>query len=389
MHDRVLSQPSPWMDEELELFDDSVRRFIQDTFPPERLESWRADGIVAREAWNEMAQMGLLGLSVPAEYGGAGGDFRHEAVLIRRLGLAGAEGFGVPLHNAICAAYIIKYGTEEQKSRWLPKICSGELITAIAMTEPGTGSDLKGIRTIARADGDGYRLSGQKTFITNGQHADLILVVAKTETSSGSAGLSLFGLEACNAKGFSRGRNLDKVGLEMGDTSELFFEDVRVEGNDLIGGEPGKGMSQLMQELPKERLIIALECMAMIEAALGETLAYVKERKAFGQRILDFQNTQFRMAEYKTEAVIARSFIDDCIARYMGGTLDAATASMAKYWISERAQHIVDGCQQFFGGYGYMSEYPIAQMYKDVRVKRIYGGTTEIMKLLIARSLED
>ena len=379
---------SRWMDEELTMFDDSVSRFLADRARPERLARWREDGIVERAAWDEMAAAGMLGVSVADKYGGAGGDFRHEAVLIRRLGLAGAEGWGVPLHNAICAPYIEKYGTEEQRERWLPKIVSGEFVTAIAMTEPGAGSDLQAIRTSARPSGNGYAINGQKTFITNGQHADLVIVVAKTDPEAGSKGISLIVVETKDADGFRRGRNLDKIGLEMGDTSELFFDDVKVPVDNLIGGEAGQGLYQLMKELPKERLIIALESLAIIESALVHTLDYVRDRKAFGKRILDFQNTQFKLAECKTEATIARSFCDDCVERYLKGELDAATASMAKYWVSECAQRIVDDCLQLFGGYGYMNEYPIAQMYKDVRVKRIYGGTTEIMKLLIARTLE-
>lgn len=385
----LFDTPSRWMDEELVMFDESIMRFLADKAPPERLQKWREDGIVERAAWDEMAQAGLLGLSIAPEYDGAGGDFRHEAALIRRLGLAGAEGWGVPLHNAICGGYIQHYGTPEQKQRWLPGIVSGRYVTAIAMTEPGTGSDLQGIRTTAVASGNGYAINGQKTFITNGQHADLIIVVAKTDPAAGSKGISLMVVETAEAPGFSRGRNLDKIGLEMGDTSELYFDDVRIPADNLLGGVEGKGMVQLMQELPKERLMIAIECMAIIERAMNVTLEYVRERTAFGKRILDFQNTQFTLADCKTEAVVSRLFVDDCIEKYMAGTLDAATASMAKYWTSERAQSIVDRCQQFFGGYGYMNEYPIAQMYKDVRVKRVYGGTTEIMKLLIARTLED
>lgn len=384
----VFPDASRWMDDELLMFDDSVGRFVADKLTPERLQQWRDDGIVGADGWADAAEAGLLGLSVAPEYGGAGGDFRHEAVLIRQFGLAGAEGFGVPLHNAICAPYIEKYGTEEQKRRWLPGMVNGDRIAAIAMTEPGAGSDLQGIRTSAKRQGNGYVLNGQKVFITNGQHANLIIVVAKTDPSAGSRGISLFAVETEGAEGFRRGRNLDKIGLEMGDTSELFFDDVFVPADALIGGEEGQGLYQLMKELPKERLIIAVECMAMIEAALSVTLNYVRERKAFGQRIFDFQNTQFRLAECKTEATVARTFVDDCVERYMRGDLDAATASMAKYWLSERAQKIVDSCQQFFGGYGYMNEYPIARMYKDVRVKRVYGGTTEIMKLLIARGLD-
>ncbi|MBU2289321.1 MAG: acyl-CoA dehydrogenase family protein [Gammaproteobacteria bacterium] len=385
----IFPTPPRWMDDELVMFDDSVARVVTDIAPPARQATWRKAGMVERAAWDEMAAAGLLGISVSADYEGAGGDLRHEAVLIRQLGLAGAEGWGVPLHNAICAAYIEKYGTTEQKKRWLPKIVSGEAVTAIAMTEPGAGSDLQGIRTTARASGNGYALNGQKTFITNGQTADLVLVVAKTDPDAGSKGVSLIVVETAQSEGFRRGRNLDKIGLEMGDTSELFFDDVQVPADNLLGGVEGQGLYQLMKELPKERLIIALESMAIIEAALGETLTYVRERRAFGKRLLDFQNTQFVLADCKTEAVIARSFTDDCMERYMAGTLDAATASMAKYWVSERAQRIVDACQQLFGGYGYMNEYPIARMYKDVRVKRIYGGTSEVMKLLIARTLEE
>ncbi|MEL7751417.1 MULTISPECIES: acyl-CoA dehydrogenase family protein [Citromicrobium] len=378
---------SRWADEEIVMFDEAVRRFAQDELTPENLAQWREARMVSREAWAKCAQTGLLGLSIAPEYGGSGGDFRHEAVLIRQFGLAGAEGFGVPLHNAICAAYIEKYGTQAQRERWLPGMCSGEFITAIAMTEPGAGSDLQGIRTRAVADGDGYRLSGQKTFITNGQQANLIIVVAKTNPDAGSKGISLFVVETDDAEGFSRGKNLDKIGTEMGDTSELFFDNVYLPADNLIGGEEGQGLYQLMKELPKERLIIACESLAIIEAALAETIAYVSQRKAFGKSILQFQNTEFKLAECKTEAVIARTFIDECIVRLIDGRLSAEYASMAKYWVSEAAQRIVDTCQQMFGGYGYMSEYPIAQMYKDVRVKRIYGGTTEIMKLLIARSL--
>lgn len=376
------------MDDELTMFESSVSRLLADKFPAERLDRWRKAGVVERAAWTEMAEAGLLGLSVSPDHGGAGGDFRHEAVLLRQLGLIGAEGWGVPLHNAICAAYIERYGTDAQRARWLPAIVSGERICAIAMTEPGAGSDLQGIRTAARQVDDLYVVNGQKTFITNGQLADLIIVVAKTDPDAGGRGISLLLVETDQAQGFTRGRNLDKVGLEMGDTSELFFDGVSVPAENLIGGVPGQGLYQLMKELPKERLIIAIESLALIEAALDQTLDYVRERRAFGKRLLDFQNTQFVLADCKTEAMVARSFVDDCIVRYIAGDLDAATASMSKYWVSERAQRIVDACQQLFGGYGYMNEYPIAQMYKDVRVKRIYGGTSEIMKLLIARTLE-
>jgi len=384
----VFDWPSRWMDEELVLFDEMVRRVLADCAPPERLARWRRDGIVERAAWRELAEAGLLGLSIAPEFGGAGGDFRHVAVLIRRLGLIGAEGWGLPLHNSIVAPYVVNHGTAEQRGRWLPRMVSGALIGAIAMTEPGAGSDLRGIRTTARRDGDVWRITGQKTFISNGQHADFIIVVARTDLEAGSNGFSLFGVETADAPGFTRGRNLDKIGLEMGDTSELFFEDVPVPAINLIGGEEGRGLRQLMRELPRERLMIAIESLTLIEAAIAHALAYVTERQAFGKSLAEFQNTQFRLADCKTEAMVARSFVDDCIERCLRGDLDATGASMAKLWVSERAQRVVDSCQQLFGGYGYMSEYPIAQMYRDVRVKRIYGGTSEVMKLLIARSFD-
>jgi len=383
----VFDWRSRWMDEELVLFDETVRRVLSDCAPSERLARWRQEGMVERAAWREVAQAGLLGLSIAPDYGGAGGDFRHEAVLIRRLGLAGAEGWGLPLHNSIVAPYVETHGTPEQRRRWLPRMVSGELIGAIAMTEPGAGSDLRGIRTTARRDGDVYRVTGQKTFISNGQIADFIIVAARTDPAAGSRGLSLIGIEAADAPGFTRGRNLDKVGLEMGDTSELFFDDVPVPVANLIGGVEGRGLQQLMRELPRERLMIAIESLAIMEAAIEQALDYVHQRTAFGKRLIDMQNTQFRLAECRTEAMVTRSFIDDCIERFQEGKLDATAASMAKLWASERAQRVVDVCQQLFGGYGYMTEYPVAQMYKDVRVKRIYGGTSEIMKLLIARSL--
>ena len=389
MSARYFHDPAPWADEEIIMFGDSVARFVAEVAPSDRLAKWREDGIVERTAWQKAADAGLLGVSISSDHGGAGGDFRHDAVIIRELGVAGIEGWGLHLHNAICAPYIEKYGTDEQRQRWLPKIVSGELIAAIAMTEPGAGSDLQGIRTTAKRHGNGYVLNGQKTFITNGQHAELIIVVAKTDPAARSKGISLILVDTREAEGFRRGRNLDKVGLEMGDTSELFFDDVFVPVDSVVGGIEGRGLYQLMEELPKERLMIALESLAIIEAALRHTIDYVAQRSAFGTRIIDFQNTQFKLAECKAEATIARVFCDECIARLMTGTLDASTASMAKYWVSETAQRIVDTCQQLFGGYGYMNEYPIAQMYKDVRVKRIYGGTTEIMKLLIARTLED
>ncbi|MBL8550190.1 MAG: acyl-CoA dehydrogenase family protein [Hyphomonadaceae bacterium] len=386
---RVLDVPVPafMADEEFTLFADSVGRFLDEQAPPSAVGRWREDGIVPKSAWRAAGQAGLLALSTSADYGGVGGDFRHEAILIRELGRRGIEGWDIALHNAIVAPYLESFGTEEQKRRWLPKLATGELITAIAMTEPGAGSDLQGVRTSARKDGDHYILNGAKTFITNGQNADLVIVVAKTDTSLGAKGISLLALETADAAGFERGRNLDKIGRDLADTSELFFNDVRVPAANLLGGGEGMGFAQLMQKLPQERLLIALQSMAAIEYALSLTIDYVKERKAFGKPILEFQNTQFKLAELKTEATIAQVFCHHCTERLVASTLDSATASMAKYWVTDLHCRIVDECLQFFGGFGYMNEYPIAQAYKDARVNRIYGGTNEIMKLLIARTL--
>jgi acyl-CoA dehydrogenase len=373
--------------EEIILFEDSVGKFFDQHAPESRVAKWREAGIVDRAMWNEAGAAGLLCLGIPETYGGAGGDYRHEVVFMEQLGKKGVEGFGASLHNAIVAPYIFHYGSEEQKRRWLPRMATGELVGAIAMTEPGAGSDLQGVKTSARRKGNQYEISGQKTFITNGQTANLIIVVAKTDPSAGAKGTSLIVVETDDADGFARGRNLDKVGMDAQDTSELFFNEVRVPTANLIGPEEGKGFFQLMQQLPQERLNIAVQGMATIERALELTLDYVKERKAFGQRIIDFQNTQFKLAECKTEANVGRVFVDRLIGLHLEGKLDAATASMAKYWISDLECKIVDACLQMFGGYGFMNEYPIGRMFRDTRVQRIYGGTNEIMKVLIARTL--
>ena len=324
---------------------------------------------------------------MPEQYGGAGGTFAHEAVIVEQLGMAGLDSFGIALHSAIVAPYILHHGSEEQKKKWLPRLATGELIGAIAMTEPGAGSDLQGVRTTARLDGNHYVINGAKTFITNGLHANLIVVVTKTDPKAGARGTSLMIIETDEVEGFRRGRNLDKIGLKANDTSELFFDDVRIPASNLLGTETGQGFAQLMNELPQERLLVGVQAIAMIQLALAETIAYVKERKAFGKPILDFQNTQFKLAEAKTEATIARVFVDHCITRHLAGELDTVTASMVKYWLSDLQCKIVDECLQLHGGYGYMTEFPIARMYQDARVQRIYAGTNEIMKLLISRSL--
>ncbi|WP_340693330.1 acyl-CoA dehydrogenase family protein [Hyphomonas sp.] len=388
MRESPLNVPkSSWRnDEEMDIFSDAVGQFFEKECTP-HVPAWRKAGIVPREIWTKAGEMGLLCASVSEEYGGAGGDFRHEAIIIEQQQWKGVDGFGITLHNAIVAPYIESYGTEEQKRRWLPRMATGELVVAIAMTEPGAGSDLQNIKTTAKKDGDGYIVNGSKTFITNGQTANLILVCAKTDPTKGAKGISIICVETDEVDGFERGRNLDKVGQHAADTSELFFNDVKVPASALLGEEEGKGFIQLMQKLPQERHIIGLQGIGMIERAIHETVDYVKGRKAFGGTIFDFQNTQFKLAEAKTEATVAKVFADHCTEQLLKGELDAATASMSKYWISDLQCKIIDECLQLHGGFGYMDEYPIAQMYADARVQRIYGGANEVMKMLIARTL--
>jgi acyl-CoA dehydrogenase len=383
----VLDVPRPgWMTEDVILLEEQARRFIAAEYVPQ-LQRWNECGMYDREVWTKAGAAGLLCPTVPEDYGGAGGSFAHEAVIGRELGLAGFDSFGAPLHSGIVAPYILHYGTAEQKRRWLPRMVTGELIGAIAMSEPGTGSDLQAVRTTAKKAGNGYVLNGQKTFITNGQHANLIVVVAKTDPAAGAKGISLMVVEAEGATGFGRGRKLKKLGLDSADTSELFFEDLRLPPENLLGSEEGQGFAQLMNDLPRERLIVVVHAQAMLERALALTVDYVKQRDAFGKKVIEFQNTQFVLAECKSEATVARVFHDFCIDRYLNGALDTVTASMAKYWITDLQGRIIDRCLQLFGGYGYMEEYPISRMYRDARVTRIYAGTNEIMKLLIARSL--
>jgi len=374
------------MNEELELLASSCRQFFLKECVP-HYDRWEQQGCVDREIWQKAGTAGLLCASMPELYGGAGGNFAHEAVIAIEANRAGVSGLGIPLHNAIVAPYILNYGSEEQKRRWLPGMATSESIGAIAMSEPAAGSDLQGIRTTATRKGNGYVLNGQKTFITNGQLANLIIVVAKTDPALGAKGISLFVVETDALEGFRRGRNLDKIGLKANDTSELFFDHVEVPASSLLGTEEGQGFFMLMDQLPQERLLIALHAVGRIESALDVTIDYVKSRTAFGKPIMEFQNTQFELAECKTEATIGRVFVDHCIARHLDKALDTATASMAKYWMTDLQCRIIDRCLQLHGGYGYMNEYPIARMFRDARVERIYGGTNEIMKLLIARSL--
>ena len=382
-----LQVPRPsWMTEDLVLLEEQARKFLASEFVP-HVEKWTQAGIMERSAWDRLGQAGLLCASMPEEYGGAGGSFAHETVINREIALAGLDSIGAPLHSGIVAPYILNYGTSEQKKKWLPKLATGELIGAIAMSEPGTGSDLQGVKTRAQKSGNGYVLNGSKTFITNGQHANLIVVVAKTDPAKGSKGTSLMMVETDEVSGFRRGRKLNKLGLDWADTSELFFDEVKLPAESLLGPEEGQGFIQLMTELPQERLLVATAGIGMIERALRLTIDYVKERKAFGKAIIEFQNTQFELAECKSEATIGRVFHDHCVERHIRHELDTTTASMAKYWLTDLQNKIVDRCLQLFGGYGYMDEYPISRMYRDARVQRIYAGTNEIMKLLIARSL--
>jgi acyl-CoA dehydrogenase len=383
----ILALPKPaWAADDVAMLYDMATKFLEAEIAP-RYDEFEKAEMVDRDSWKKAGAAGLLCASMPEEYGGSGGSFAHESAIIEALGHVGVDGFGIALHNSIVAPYILHYGSEEHKRKWLPKMASGELIGAIAMTEPGAGSDLQGVKTRAEKDGNQYRINGSKTFITNGQLANLIIVVTKTDPSQGAKGTSLIVVETEEVEGFQRGRNLDKIGLKANDTSELFFNDMRVPTSNLLGHEEGQGFVQLMQQLPQERLQIGTGAIAMIERALALTIDYVKQRKAFGKAIIDFQNTQFKLAELKTEATIGRVFYNDCVAHHIAGGLDPVTASMAKYWLSDLQGKVVDECLQLHGGYGYMNEYPIARMFRDARVQRIYGGTNEIMKLLIGRSL--
>jgi acyl-CoA dehydrogenase len=377
---------SPWMTEELDVFRDQFRRFLAKDLAP-HAEEWRKQKMVDRSAWRALGEMGALLPSVPESYGGLGASFAYDAAVCEDLEsvVPEAQG-GVMVSSGIVAHYILNYGSEEQKRRWLPGMARGELIGAIAMTEPGTGSDLQSVRTTAQRKSNSYVINGQKTFITNGQTADLIIVVARTG-EAGAKGISLIVLEAADNPGFKRGRNLDKIGLHASDTSELFFEDAVAPLDNLLGDSEGRGFEQLMQQLPLERLMIAISAVASMERAIRITAEYAKERKAFGRSIIDFQNTAFKLAERRTEATIARVFVDRCIERLVAGDLDAETASMAKWWCTQKQVETTDECLQLHGGYGYMQEYPISRMFVDARVQKIYGGANEIMKLLIARSL--
>ena len=379
-----------WTDEDLDRWRDTCVRFAEDELLPDD-EAARQRGHVGHAVWRKAGALGLLCTDIPEQYGGGGGDFRHEAVLYEECARRGLSGWANSVHS-IVAHYFLNHGTDAQKQHYLPRLARGELVGAIAMTEPGAGSDLQGIRTRAekRSGPDGqihYAINGSKTFITNGFLAGVVLVVCKTDTTQGARGTSILIVDTENCPGFRVGRVLDKLGMKSQDTSELFFDDVMVPADKLLGGAEGQGFYQLMGDLPYERLIIGISALACMEGAYEATLAYVRERKAFGKPIADLQNTRFKLAEVATQIQVGRAFMDRCVEQLVAGTLDTATASMAKLWGSETQGRVLDECLQLFGGYGFMNEYLITRMYADARVQRIYGGTSEIMKEVIARSL--
>ncbi len=376
---------SAWMDDELEMFRDAARRFVENEIVPHDAR-WREQHHVDREIWNKAGEVGLLCTDIPAEYGGVGGDVRHEAVVAEEMNRRGITSLGHMVHS-ILAHYVLNYGSEAQKKNWLPRMASGELVGAIAMTEPGAGSDLQAVKTRAELQGDHYVLNGSKTFISNGLHAGLVGVVAKTDTTKGAKGISIIMVEPRDLPGYRAGRVLDKIGQNGWDTAEFFLDDCRVPADCLLGPAEGQGFVQLMRDLPYERTLMAVGGVAAMEYALSLTVDYTRSRKAFGQPLLEMQNTRFKLAEVKTLVNVARVYVDDCLQKLKDGKLDTVTASMAKLWVTDTQCRVMDECLQLFGGYGYMKEYPISQLYTDARVQRIYGGANEIMKEIVARSL--
>jgi acyl-CoA dehydrogenase len=374
-----------WSGEEVEAFRDSWVRFVESEMQPGDEEA-RKRGHVGYELWRRAGELGFLCVDIPEDWGGAGGDFRHEAVLHEEMARRGLSGMSIGVHS-IAAHYLLNHGTEDQKHRYLPRLAKGELVGAIAMTEPGAGSDLQAIRTRAERGGNQYAISGSKTFISNGFLAGLVVVVCKTDLNERARGISLMLVETADCPGFRVGRLLDKIGRKAQDTAELFFDDVKVPADNLLGGVEGQGFSQLMADLPYERLMIGVGALAAMEGAYRATLDYVRQREAFGRPIADFQNTRFKLAEVATQIMVGRAFIDRCVEQLLAGTLDAATASMAKLWASEAEGRVIDELLQLHGGYGYMNEFLIARLYADARIARIYGGTNEIMKEVIARAL--
>jgi acyl-CoA dehydrogenase len=377
---------SPWRDDEIAAIGELADKFFAKELVPHR-ERFESQHYVDRAVWEKAGELGLLCCSIPEQYGGGGGSFAHDLAVFEAQARVLDTGFGNPVHSGIVAHYLLAYGTDEQRRRWLPKMAAGKLIAAIAMTEPGAGSDLKTIRTTAVKDGDHYLMNGSKTFISNGSMADLVVVVAKTVPTGGTKGISLLVVETEDCPGFVRGRILDKVGQHGADTSELSFDNAAVPVDNLLGGKEGRGFGQLMTQLGQERLTIGVAAVVAMEQAVAEAVAYTKSRGAFGKAVFDFQNSKFVLAECETIAHISRVFLDSCIARHLAGELDTTTAAMAKWWLTEQQCTVIDRCLQLFGGYGYMREYPIARMYADARVQKIYGGANEIMKDLISRTL--
>ncbi len=384
---RTTERRSPWMDDELESVGDLARNFFAKHVTPHQ-KRFADQGFPDKSAYRKLGTLGLAGMSIPTEYGGGGGTFAHDAVLFHEQVMAGDHSLQLGVHSGIVPHYLNAYADHEHKLRWLPKLVSGEWVGAIAMTEPGTGSDLQNITTRAVRDGDDYLISGAKTFISNGRNCDLVIIAAKTDPSLGARGVSLIVAEVDdNTPGFERGRILEKVGQKGQDTTELFFDGLRVPVTNLLGDREGTGFAQLMQQLLPERLICGVAATAAMERAVAITVEYTKSRNMFGQTLFDPQNTRFELAECASIARISRTFIDDCIVRYLAGQLDATTAAMAKYWLTDQQCAVIDRCVQLHGGYGYVLEYPIAQMYADARIQRIYAGSNEVMKDLVARSL--
>ena len=375
-----------WSDDDIEAFRDLARSFFEKECAPHEAR-WAEQQHVDREVWRKAGALGLLCPSIPEEYGGGGGTFAHEAVIAEEQVRANAGSLGTAVHSTIVAHYIYNYGTEEQRRRWLPKLACGELVGAIAMTEPGTGSDLQNVKAKAIKQGPDYVIDGSKTFISNGLQCELVIVVAKTDPDNAAAGISLIVVEAEGAEGFARGRVLKKIGQHGQDTAELFFDGVRVPTANLLGGVEGQGFVQLMQQLQQERLVLAVAAATVIEKTVELTVQYTKDRQAFGKPIFKFQNTAFTLAEAATTAKVARVFVDDCVVKHLAGELDIPTASMAKWWTTQMQCDVADECLQLFGGYGYMQEYPISKIYTDSRIQKIYGGTNEIMKEIISRFL--
>ncbi len=374
-----------WANEELNAWRETVVRFVEEEVAPADAKA-REQGHLDPSFWRRAGELGMLCTDIPERYGGAGGDFRHEAVIHEELARRALLSLNTGVHS-IAAHYFLNHGTPQQQEEFLPRMVTGELVGALAMTEPGAGSDVQAVRTRALRDSDGWVLNGSKTFISNGLLSGVILVLAKTDPNAGAKGISIFIVETAKAPGFRVGKLIDKIGLRGQDTTELFFDDMRLPADALLGGIEGRGFAQAMGDLPYERAIIGVSSVAGMEGALAATLAYVRERQVFGQRLADLQNTKFKLAEIATQVKVARVFIDDCIHRLAAGTLDTATASMAKMWCSETQARVVDECLQLFGGYGYTTEYMISRMYTDARIQRIYGGTNEIMKEVISRAL--